>query len=196
MTPSSSPPSAEGEENHVRRAAQACFPGVAALTGTLALTAFGTAEAATPRCATADLALSLGEPKQLEEATGQYDIPVTFENISSHTCGLHGVPDVDLVGPDDPNGPVYHLPRDDNGVRVNEVPPGKTASATVTVLTPTDGAVGSGDSVSWTPSKLVTIPPGQTEPLSVDWPSSVPVLRQDAATHPGSCVNGILADPL
>ncbi|WP_409491291.1 hypothetical protein [Amycolatopsis sp. cmx-11-12] len=26
--------------------------------------------------------------------------------------------------------------------------------------------------------------------------ADLPVLRQDAATHPGTCVNGILADPL
>ncbi|WP_181774334.1 DUF4232 domain-containing protein [Amycolatopsis pittospori] len=173
--------------------------GVAALTGTLALTACAQAEAATgasPRCATADLAVSLGEPKQLEEATGQYDVPLTFKNISSHACGLHGAPGVDLVGPPDPNGPVYHLPRVDNGVRVNEVPAGKTATATVTVLTRTNGSVGSGGSTSWTPTKLVTIPPGQTEALTADWPPTLPVLRQDAATHPGSWVNGILADPL
>ncbi|EMD28221.1 DUF4232 domain-containing protein [Amycolatopsis azurea] len=169
--------------------------GVAVLTGALALTAASTAEAATTRCGTGDLAVSLGEPKQLEEATGQYDVPLTFKNISSKTCGLHGVPGVDLAGPDDPNGPVYHLPRVDNGVRVNEVPPGSTATATVTVLSSTEGSVGSGGSTSWTPSKLVTIPPGETEALSVDWPSGLPVLRQDAATRPGSWVNGILADP-
>ncbi|WP_410657024.1 hypothetical protein [Amycolatopsis sp. lyj-112] len=100
-----------------------------------------------------------------------------------------------LVGPDDPNGPVYPLPRVDNGVRVNEVPPGKTASATITVLTPMPGSVGSGGSTSWTPAKVETIPPGQTEALSAAWPSWLPVLRQDSATHPGSWVNGILADP-
>ncbi|MFI6305376.1 DUF4232 domain-containing protein [Amycolatopsis thailandensis] len=170
--------------------------GVAVLTGTLALTAVVPAQAATARCGTEDLAVSLGQPKQLEEATGQYDVPLTFKNISSRACGLHGVPGVDLLGPDDPNGPVYHLPRVDNGVRVNEVPPGSTATATVTVLSRTEGSVGSGGSTSWTPSKLVTIPPGQREALSVDWPSDLPVLRQDAATRPGSWVNGILADPL
>ncbi|EME63385.1 DUF4232 domain-containing protein [Amycolatopsis decaplanina] len=169
--------------------------GIAAVTGALALTATGQAEAATPRCATADLAVSLGEPKQLEEATGQYDVPLTFENVSPHTCGLYGVPGVDLVGPDDPNGPVYHLPRVDDGVRVNEVPAGSTATATVTVLSQVPDSIGSGGSTSWTPSKLVTIPPGQTDALSADWPSGLPVLRQDAATRPGSWVNGILADP-
>jgi hypothetical protein len=77
----------------------------------------------------------------------------------------------------------------DNGVKYNEVPAGTTASATITVLTPSEGGA------SWTPAKLETIPPGQTEALTADWPADLPVLRQDAATHPGTYVNGILADP-
>lgn len=142
---------------------------------------------ATPRCATADLSVSLGAPKESQDAKGQFDVPLTFKNTSARTCGLHGVPGVDLVGPDDPNGTVYHLPREDNGAKYNEVPAGTTASATITVLTPSDGGA------SWTPTKLVTIPPGQTQALTAAWPANLPVLRQDAATHPGSYVNGILA---
>ncbi|MGW3963377.1 DUF4232 domain-containing protein [Amycolatopsis sp. NPDC005003] len=142
----------------------------------------------TPRCTTADLAVALGKPK--EKSPGQYDLPLTYRNVSDRTCGLHGVPGVDLVGPDDPAfGAVYHLPRVDNGVEYNEVTPGTTASATITVLIPAAGGK------SWTPAKLNTIPPGQTQPLTADWPAGLPVLRQDAATHPGSYVNGILADP-
>ena len=143
--------------------------------------------AATPRCTTADLSVSLGTPKESQGTKGQFDVPLTFKNTSARTCGLHGVPGVDLIGPDDPNGTTYHLPRVDNGVKYNEVPAGTTASATITVLTPSAG------SASWTPSKLVSIPPGQTQALTADWPSNLPVLRQDAATHPGSYVNGILA---
>ena len=153
------------------------------------------AAARTPRCTTADLSLTLGTPRKHDDGSGQVDVPLTYKNKSSRTCALHGVPGVDLLGPDDPNGPVYHLPRVDNGVEDNEVPPGTTATATVTVLTPTDGSVGSEGSKSWTPTTLKTIPPGQTTALSAGWPSSVPVLRQDEATHPGSFVNGILADP-
>ncbi|MFJ1766616.1 DUF4232 domain-containing protein [Amycolatopsis sp. NPDC088138] len=142
---------------------------------------------ATPRCTTADLSLSLGTPKESQDAKGQFDVPLTFKNTSARTCGLYGVPGVDLIGPDDPNGTAYHLPREDNGVKYNEVPAGTAATATITVLTPSEG------SASWTPRKLVTIPPGQTQPLTAGWPADLPVLRQDSATHPGSYVNGILA---
>ncbi|WP_326957097.1 DUF4232 domain-containing protein [Amycolatopsis sp. NBC_01286] len=148
------------------------------------------ASTATPRCTTADLAVSLGKPAEKTDAPGQFDVPLTYRNTSDHTCGLYGVPGVDLVGPDDATfGPVYHLPREDNGVKYNEVPAGTTASATITVLTPSEGGA------SWTPKSLKTIPPGQTQPLTADWPADLPVLRQDAATHPGTYVNGILADP-
>ncbi|HEY3469345.1 MAG TPA: DUF4232 domain-containing protein [Amycolatopsis sp.] len=176
--------------------------GVAAVAGAFALAACSSAAAAprpaaaapaaakTPRCTTADLSLSLGKPAEKSDAPGQFDVPLTYKNVSNHTCGLYGVPGVDLVGPDDPTfGPVYHLPRVDNGVKYNEVTPGMTATATISVLTPAEGGK------SWTPTKLNTIPPGQTRALTADWPSDLPVLRQDAATHPGTYVNGILADP-
>ncbi|GAB3135969.1 hypothetical protein GCM10027258_09300 [Amycolatopsis stemonae] len=148
------------------------------------------ASTATPRCTTADLEVLLGKPAEKKDASGQYDIPLTFRNTTDHTCGLYGVPGVDLVGPDEATfGPVYHLPRIDNGVKYNEVTAGTTASATITVLKPAAGEP------AWTPAKLNTIPPGSTKALSAKWPADLPVLRQDAATHPGSYVNGILADP-
>ena len=148
------------------------------------------ASSSTPRCTTADLEVLLGKPAEKNDAPGQFDIPLTYRNTTDHTCGLYGVPGVDLVGPDDATfGPVYHLPRVDNGVKYNEVPAGTTASATITVVKPAAGEP------AWTPTKLNTIPPGQTSALTVKWPSDLPVLRQDAATHPGSYVNGILADP-
>jgi hypothetical protein len=149
-----------------------------------------TASSSTPRCTTADLEVLLGKPAEKNDAPGQYDIPLTYRNTSDHTCGLYGVPGVDLVGPDDATfGPVYHLPRVDNGVKDNEVPAGTTASATITVLKAAAGEP------AWKPAKLNTIPPGQTTALTAKWPADLPVLRQDAATHPGSYVNGILADP-
>ncbi|EME53015.1 DUF4232 domain-containing protein [Amycolatopsis decaplanina] len=143
----------------------------------------------TPRCATTDLSLALGAPKPSPNSPGQVDVPLTYKNTSSRTCALYGVPGVDLNGPGDPNGPVYHLPRVDNGVKYNDVPAGSTATATITILKPAEG------SATWTPTRVTTIPPGQTQPLTVNWPSDLPVLRQDAATHPGTYVNGILSDP-
>ena len=147
------------------------------------------------RCATTDLSLSVGTPKKHDDASGQVDVPLTFKNTSSRTCALYGLPDVSLLGPDDANGPTYQLTGVDNGVRHNDVEPGMTATATVTVLTPSDGSVGSLGSTTWTPTKVQATPPGQSQALTAAWPSSIAVLRQDSATHPGTFVNGILADP-
>lgn len=147
------------------------------------------------RCASTDLSLAVGTPKKHDDGSGQLDVPLTFKNISSHTCALYGVPDVSLIGPDDPNGTTYQLIGTDNGVQHNDVEPGMTATATVTVLQPGGDSVGSMGSKTWTPTKVQATPPGQQQPLTAAWPSSVAVLRQDSATHPGTFVNGILADP-
>ncbi|EMD26403.1 putative lipoprotein [Amycolatopsis azurea DSM 43854] len=142
-----------------------------------------------PRCATTDLSLVLGAPKPSPNSPTQLDVPLTYKNKSPRTCALYGVPGADLNGPADPNGPVYHLTRVDNGVKYNDVPAGSTATATITVLKPAAGEP------TWTPTQVTTIPPGQTQALTANWPSDLPVLRQDAATHPGTYVNGILSDP-
>ncbi|QFU91214.1 DUF4232 domain-containing protein [Amycolatopsis sp. YIM 10] len=144
----------------------------------------------TPRCTTDDLSLELGTPEQVGDAAGQYEVPLVYTNISERNCGLYGVPGVDLLGPEHAMGTVYHLPRIDNGAPVNEVAPGRTATASITVLAP-----GESDDPGWTPSHVETIPPGSTTPFVLDWPADLPVLRQDGATRPGSWVNGILADP-
>ncbi|GAA3537051.1 DUF4232 domain-containing protein [Amycolatopsis ultiminotia] len=145
----------------------------------------------TPRCTTDDLSAALGKPKQSPGGgVDQIDLPLSFKNTSSHNCALYGVPGVDLNGPDDPTyGNVYHLPRQDNGVRHNVVEPGRTATATITTLKASAGSPG------WTPTGVTTIPPGQTKALHASWPSDIAIVRQDGATHPGTRINGILADP-
>ncbi|MBB4686953.1 DUF4232 domain-containing protein [Amycolatopsis jiangsuensis] len=146
----------------------------------------------TPRCTTDDLSVSLDAPKPATGAggnSGQVELALTFKNTSSGDCALYGVPGVDLNGPDSkPYGSVYHLPRQDNGVDHNVVGPGKTATASITTLKADQGA-------GWTPTEVTTIPPGQTKALHADWPAGLAITRQDGATHPGTFVNGILADP-
>ncbi|MBN6038946.1 DUF4232 domain-containing protein [Amycolatopsis sp. 195334CR] len=144
----------------------------------------------TPRCTTDDLSAELGAPEPVGDAAGQYELPLVYTNISGRDCQLYGVPGADLLGPEHAMGTTYSLPRIDNGAPVNQVAPGQTATASITVLAP-----GESDDPGWTPSHLETIPPGSTESFVLDWPADLPVLRQDGATRPGSWVNGILADP-
>ncbi|WP_156755652.1 DUF4232 domain-containing protein [Actinokineospora pegani] len=152
--------------------------------GTTATTTTENAE--TNRCATSDLALEVGKPVENQDSPGQFKLDLTYRNTSGATCALYGVPGVDLEGPENPNGSVYHLPRVDNGVKHNEVPSGSAASASITFLVP------DGPAETWIPTTIVTTPPGQTTQLTAPWPSGTPVLRQDSATRPGTFVNGIL----
>jgi hypothetical protein len=116
-----------------------------------------------------------------------------YTNTSRSGCLLRGVPGLDLHGPADPNGPVYQLPRQDRGGPGVMLAPGASAAARVVVLSYEQGSVGSAGSTRWTPTRLVTIPPGETTPLTVTWPAGLTVLRQDAATHPGSWVESFKA---
>ncbi|MYW97162.1 DUF4232 domain-containing protein [Amycolatopsis rubida] len=148
-------------------------------------------DAPTPRCTTDDLSVSLGTAKP---AGSQLELPLTFKNTSSHTCDLHGTPGVDLHGPDHPvYGPVDSLLRRETGPAHNVLAPGRTATAKITVL-PSDPNPPA-ESPAWTAESLATIPPGQTKALKAAWPSNIAITRQDGATHPGTWVDGITADP-
>ncbi|MEC3981883.1 DUF4232 domain-containing protein [Amycolatopsis sp. H20-H5] len=153
----------------------------------------------TPRCATSALSVKVGAPTDHGSVPnlgeGQVEVPLVYTNTSAATCDLHGVPGVDLKGPADPNGPVYSLTRVDNGDKTDPVAPGKTATAHLIVLKYTGGSEGSLGSKKWVPTTLITIPPGQTTPLSTPWPQGLSVLRQDSATHPGTYVHGLTAHP-
>jgi hypothetical protein len=152
------------------------------------------------RCRTDQVAVRLGTVTQL--ASGQAVIPLVYTNTSPHTCQLRGVPDVRLQGPPDPNGPVYTLRSQDRGGQVT-LAPRKSAASRIVVLSYQEGSVGSFGSTRWVPARLDTTPPGQPTPpaqpagagkpgqpkaLTVLWPAGLSVLRQDAATHPGSWV--------
>lgn len=150
---------------------------------------------AAPRCHTAQLAAHLGARAAASpgQGAGQTAIPLVYTNTSTTGCLLRGVPGLDLHGPADPNGPVYQLPRQDRGGPGVTLAPGASASARVVVLSYEQGSVGSAGSTRWTPTQLVTIPPGETTPLTVAWPAGLTVLRQDEATRPGSWVESFAA---
>ncbi|MBK1787430.1 DUF4232 domain-containing protein [Prauserella cavernicola] len=167
--------------------------GVAAAAGVLVL-GVTTASAATvepqqtgevPPCTSDQLMLSTSEPRP-GDVSDQYHLTIGFENISETTCGVDGLPTVDLVGPDDPLfGDTYRLPEGMANDDFVDLVPGQSAEiAEVTVLTPSEGAE------AWTPNSIQITPPGEEDALTSDW-GDLPVLRQDGATHPGSYVQGI-----
>lgn len=140
------------------------------------------------RCVAADLRAGLGEAT----GEGQRTVSIVYRNVSGRPCEARGVPGVDLRGPDDPNGPVYSVFRQEADGASAVLEPGGSVSATLTYLTDADGSVGTLGSTGWIPTELVTTPPGDTAQLTVPWNGDA-VLRQDGATRPGTYVGPLAA---
>jgi hypothetical protein len=121
-------------------------------------------------------------------SSGQSGLSLVYTNTSSRSCTLTGIPGLDLHGPADPNGPVYTLRRSPDKGATLTLAPGASASARLVILSDSPGSFGSEGSRNWVPTQLVTIPPGETTPLTVPWPAGLTVMRQDEATHPGSWI--------
>jgi hypothetical protein len=138
--------------------------------------AANTAHAAPPWCTADSLSLRVGgDPDR------NYLI-VILTNISAQSCTMQGYPGVDLVGPDDPVfGPTYSLPRQAGDPQPFRLDPWADAISYLTFLPgPPDG---------WVPSTVVVTPPDATTQLKSPWNvAGVSVLRQDAATHPGTYI--------
>ncbi|OZM69999.1 hypothetical protein CFN78_27750 [Amycolatopsis antarctica] len=138
-----------------------------------------------PPCTAEQLKLTDTAP-QPADSNGQYEVTLGFKNISGGTCGLDGLPTVDLVGEAQaPYGERYRLPNVEQGGFIALVPGEAAEVATMTVLTPGEGGV------PWTPKTLEVTAPGEDTPHLSAWPADLPVLRQDGATNPGSYVGGI-----
>lgn len=144
------------------------------------------------RCHTSALSAKLGS-RTPAGTTGQGWLPLIYTNTSSRSCLLRGIPGLDLHGPADPNGPTYTLPRQDRGGAGVMLAPGASATARLVILSDEPGSTGSMGSTNWVPTQLVTIPPGETAPLTLRWPAGLTVTRQDSATHPGSWIESFAA---
>lgn len=168
----------------------ACAPAPSA-TPTTAPTATATAAptttptttrpAAEGRCTLAALTATLG-PTSGE--AGQRHTIVVWTNSSAQECTMTGFGGVDLLGPPDPTfGPTYSLPRSAATPSTFVLAPGAAAHTTITWLPPQDGP-------GWTPSQMLVTPPDETHSATLPWPGGA-VLRQDAATHPGTFVDPV-----
>lgn len=166
------------------------------ITAPAATTASGattSAAAAAPgsaaRCSAATITPSLGT---VPAPGGQITVPLYYSNSGSAPCTLAGYPGATLQGPDYPQfGPQYQLARatavTPTTITLN---PGQRAVADLTL-----GTVAATDATGWQPTALLTIAPGDTTVMTVPFPASTPVSRQDAATHPATYV-GVFTGPL
>ncbi|WP_345741472.1 DUF4232 domain-containing protein [Pseudonocardia thermophila] len=109
---------------------------------------------------------------------------IVWTNHSNRACSMHGFGGVDLVGPNDPVfGPTYSLPRQSATPTTVHLPPGGVAHTVITWQPPQDGP-------GWTPTGMNVTPPDETHSAHLQWPGGA-VLRQDAATHPGTFISPV-----
>jgi hypothetical protein len=157
--------------------------GIALLVVLAACAVGSTAAAVTP--IPCELKLAYGSRSQ--GPPGQLHVDLTFVNQGPTSCRLSGFPDVELIGPVYPDyGSIYVLSRQAGGVQTVTLPPGGRAHAELTWL-PSSG------NGSWVPGYVRVVVPtgaGASFPLALPWRYG-PVLRQDAATHPGTYVGPV-----
>lgn len=138
-----------------------------------------TSSAQPPACAAETLNLNI---LQFDAPVpGQNRLTVVLTNKSAQSCAVHGFPEAELVGPEDPAfGSTYQLPRQQADFAPVTVEPGSAVRSELTYL--------SGGPDGWVPATLVVTPPDTTTPLRAPWPAGASVQRQDAATHPGTFI--------
>jgi hypothetical protein len=132
--------------------------------------------APTPRCHSKDVAVSFatgGDAAPDTRGTAQTRAVVMVRNSSGHTCAIGGFPGVDLKG----GGADWPLARSGAAHGRITLAPGDSTDFAITFLPEPGGA--------WTPETVTVTPPDETLSKTLAWPYG-PVLRQDAATHPGT----------
>ncbi len=162
---------------------------VAAGCAGLVASAAGTSRAGGP--IPCDLALKFGA--RSEGPPGQFHIDlvvVNTDNVTNASCRVSGFPDVELIGPIDPMfGSIYFVPDQAGRSESVTLRPGLRAHAVLTWLPWSKGNV----SPRWVPGYVrvvVRTNRGLSFAMALPWRFGS-VLRQDAATHPGTYVGPI-----
>jgi hypothetical protein len=134
-----------------------------------------------------DLTLKFGGRSQ--GPSGQFHINLVFvNNTDDAPCRLTGFPEVELIGPVYPIfGSIYELPDQAGRSQAVMLRPGQSAHALLTWLPASSG------NRRWVPGYIRVVVPtnrGPSLPMALPWRYGS-VLRQDAATHPGTYIGPI-----
>ncbi|OZE37691.1 DUF4232 domain-containing protein [Rhodococcus sp. 05-2254-4] len=149
----------------------------------------GAGGAAVPACTAADITPALGD---ITPSDVQTTVPLRYTNSGSVPCNVTGFPGATLQGPDvDGLGPDYDLARSEITPSTTiTLEPGAAAVAELTL-----GTVNKNDERAWIPSAFLTTAPGDTTVMTLPFPASVGVQRQDGATRPASYI-GAFSGPV
>jgi hypothetical protein len=135
---------------------------------------------ATGKCS--EVEVSLGEAKPAESGTGMR-LPLTMTNTGGEACLLRGYPGARLQGQDSQSWDLVRSGDETKDVKDVQLAPGGTTTAYLTYLPE------KGDN-RWDVVTLVVTPPNTDDSQEFRWPGGS-VLRQDAATHPGTYVGPV-----
>ena len=140
-------------------------------------------------CTAADITPALGD---IAPSDVQTTIPLRYTNSGSVPCNVTGFPGATLQGPDvDGLGPDYDLVRSEMTPSTTiTLEPGAAAVAELTL-----GTVNKNDARAWIPTAFLTTAPGDTTVMTLPFPATVGVQRQDGATRPASYI-GAFSGPV
>jgi hypothetical protein len=135
------------------------------------------------------LKVSQSSPDLVKGSASQWQLPITMTNQGGAACTVQGFPGVRLDGSD---GTSWDLVRTNGTVSPVLLGPGEHVTAEVTYLTAT--AIGSGGAdTGWHVTSMAVTPPNTTNTQTLPWADSLGLVKQDAATHPGSYVGPVHA---
>ncbi|MDI6627832.1 MAG: DUF4232 domain-containing protein [Rhodococcus sp. (in: high G+C Gram-positive bacteria)] len=140
-------------------------------------------------CTAADITPALGD---ITPSDVQTTVPLRYTNSGSVPCNVTGFPGATLQGPDvDGLGPDYDLARSEITPSTTiTLEPGAAAVAELTL-----GTVNKNDERAWIPTAFLTTAPGDTTVMTLPFPATVGVQRQDGATRPASYI-GAFSGPV
>ncbi|MDI9896929.1 DUF4232 domain-containing protein [Rhodococcus sp. IEGM 1381] len=140
-------------------------------------------------CSAANITPTLGD---ISPSDVQITVPLRYTNSGSVPCNVTGFPGATLRGPDvDGLGPEYDLARGETVPSTTiTLEPGVAAVADLTL-----GTVNKNDERAWIPTAFLTTAPGDTTVMTLSFPATVGVQRQDGATHPASYI-GAFSGPV
>ena len=129
-------------------------------------------------CKSVEVGLEAAVPSQ--SGNDQLRLPLTMTNSGSAACVLRGFPGARLEGAD---GDGWDLVRSADAINDVRLEPGGKATSYLTYLK-SDAATG------WAVKSVVVTPPNTDQSQTFPW-SGGPVVRQDAATHPGTFITPV-----
>jgi hypothetical protein len=131
------------------------------------------------------LKVTTSQPKAVDDSSTQWRFPIMLTNQTDAACTVRGFPGVRLNGVD---GTTWDLTRTSTPITPVVLRPGEHADADLTYLVDSSAN-------GWKVANMAVTPPNTTDTQTVTWAVGRPILKQDAATHPGTYIDAVRPGP-